>query len=68
MSQAEVSPRNRIIFRTRHVVEMCYNSWSYVSRTGCEELYTLLECLHKYNVELPVDLALRPFQQMKDAF
>ncbi|KAK6058640.1 hypothetical protein COOONC_03787 [Cooperia oncophora] len=24
----------RIIFRTRYVVEMCYNSWSYVSRTA----------------------------------
>ncbi|KAK6032655.1 hypothetical protein OSTOST_01156 [Ostertagia ostertagi] len=68
MNEKKLPAWLRIIFRTRHVVEMCYNSWSYVSRTGCEELYTLLECLHKYNVELPVDLALRPFQQMKDAF
>lgn len=58
----------RIIFRTRQVVEMCYNSWSYVARTGCEELYTLLEGLHKYSIHLPVDLALRPFEQIKDAF
>ncbi|EPB80884.1 hypothetical protein ANCCEY_00086 [Ancylostoma ceylanicum] len=68
MNEKKLPAWLRIIFRTRYVVEMCYNSWSYVARTGCEELYTLLEGLHKYNVELPVDLALRPFQQMKDAF
>ncbi|WKY16659.1 hypothetical protein Q1695_001361 [Nippostrongylus brasiliensis] len=68
MNEKKLPAWLRIIFRTRHVVEMCYNSWSYVARTGCEELYGLLEDLHKYNVELPVDLALRPFQQMKDAF
>ncbi|KAE9414091.1 hypothetical protein Angca_003637, partial [Angiostrongylus cantonensis] len=68
MNEKKLPAWLRIIFRSRHVVELCYNSWSYVARTGCEELYTLLEDLHKYNVELPVDLALRPFQQMKDAF
>ncbi|VDK48288.1 unnamed protein product [Cylicostephanus goldi] len=68
MNEKKLPAWLRIIFRSRYVVEMCYNSWSYVARTGCEELYTLLEGLHKYNVELPVDLALRPFQQMKDAF
>ncbi|CAI5455017.1 unnamed protein product [Caenorhabditis angaria] len=68
MNEKKLSAWLRIIFRTRQVVEMCYNTWSYVARTGCEELYTLLEGLHKYNIHLPVDLALRPFEQMKDAF
>ncbi|GMT06208.1 hypothetical protein PENTCL1PPCAC_28382, partial [Pristionchus entomophagus] len=58
----------RIIFRTRQVVDACYFSWSYVSRTGCEELYDLLDSLQKYNMNLPVDLALRPFEQMREAF
>ncbi|GMR60491.1 hypothetical protein PMAYCL1PPCAC_30686, partial [Pristionchus mayeri] len=58
----------RIIFRTRHVVDACYYSWSYVSRTGCEELYDLLDSLQKYSMTLPVDLALRPFEQMREAF
>lgn len=68
MNEKKLPAWLRIIFRSRYVVEMCYNSWSYVARTGCEELYSLLDSLHKYNVEMPVDLALRPFQQMKDAF
>ncbi|CAJ0564963.1 unnamed protein product, partial [Mesorhabditis spiculigera] len=58
----------RIIFRTRQVVDYCFHPWSYVARTGCEELYTLLESLHPYNVTLPVDLAVRPFTQIKEAF
>lgn len=68
MNEKKLPAWLRIIFRTRQVVEMCYNSWSYVARTGCEELYTLLEDLHKYSIHLPVDLALRPFEQIKDAF
>ncbi|KAK5984199.1 RUN domain-containing protein 1 [Trichostrongylus colubriformis] len=33
MNEKKLPAWLRIIFRTRHVVEMCYNSWSYVSRT-----------------------------------
>uniref|UniRef100_A0A0M3I0A8 RUN domain-containing protein n=1 Tax=Ascaris lumbricoides TaxID=6252 RepID=A0A0M3I0A8_ASCLU len=58
----------RIIFRTREIVESCFQPWAYVARTGCEDCYELLERLHKYHLELPVDLAVRPFHQMKDAF
>uniref|UniRef100_A0A915PYP3 RUN domain-containing protein n=1 Tax=Setaria digitata TaxID=48799 RepID=A0A915PYP3_9BILA len=58
----------RTIFCTRQIVEQCFASWSYVARTGCEDTYHLLEHLHKYNFHLPVDLAVRPFHQMKDAF
>ncbi|CAB3400859.1 unnamed protein product [Caenorhabditis bovis] len=54
MNEKKLPAWLRIIFRTRQVVEMCYNSWSYVARTGCEELYTFLEGLHKYNVHLPI--------------
>ncbi|CEF71058.1 RUN domain-containing protein [Strongyloides ratti] len=58
----------RMIFRTRVVVECCYYSWSYIARTGCEDIYTLLESLHKFKFHLPVDLAVRPFNQLMDAF
>ncbi|VDK46345.1 unnamed protein product [Anisakis simplex] len=58
----------RIIFRTRAIVESCFHSWAYIARTGCEDCYELFESLHKYHFELPVDLAVRPFHQMKDAF
>uniref|UniRef100_A0A183UTL9 Transforming growth factor-beta receptor-associated protein 1 n=1 Tax=Toxocara canis TaxID=6265 RepID=A0A183UTL9_TOXCA len=48
----------RIIFRTRQIVETCFQPWAYVARTGCEDCYELLERLHKYHFELPVDLAV----------
>uniref|UniRef100_A0A0N5BHN2 RUN domain-containing protein n=1 Tax=Strongyloides papillosus TaxID=174720 RepID=A0A0N5BHN2_STREA len=58
----------RMIFRTRVVVECCYYSWSYIARTGCEDIYSLLESLQKFQFRLPVDLAVRPFNQLMDAF
>ncbi|KAI6186578.1 RUN domain-containing protein [Aphelenchoides besseyi] len=58
----------RIIFRSDFVVARCYNTWSYVCRTGCEDIRPLLEGLHKFTFELPVDLAIRPFDYIKDAF
>ncbi|EYC23141.1 hypothetical protein Y032_0016g3143 [Ancylostoma ceylanicum] len=33
MNEKKLPAWLRIIFRTRYVVEMCYNSWSYVART-----------------------------------
>ncbi|CAD5213057.1 unnamed protein product [Bursaphelenchus okinawaensis] len=58
----------RIIFRSDFVIYRCYETWSYVCRTGCEDIRPLLEKLHEYNFDLPVDLAIRPFQQNRDAF
>ncbi|MCP9266022.1 hypothetical protein DINM_021476 [Dirofilaria immitis] len=58
----------RTIFCTQQIVEQCFSPWSYVAKTGCKDTYQLLEHLHKYNFHLPVDLAVRPFHQMKDAF
>ncbi|KAJ1352055.1 hypothetical protein KIN20_008243 [Parelaphostrongylus tenuis] len=34
MNEKKLPAWLRIIFRSRHVVEMCYNSWSYVARTA----------------------------------
>uniref|UniRef100_A0A1I7SVB5 RUN domain-containing protein n=1 Tax=Bursaphelenchus xylophilus TaxID=6326 RepID=A0A1I7SVB5_BURXY len=58
----------RIIFRSDFVIYRCYETWSYVCRTGCEDIRPLLEKLHEFMFELPVDLAIRPFQQNRDAF
>uniref|UniRef100_A0A915D7U6 RUN domain-containing protein n=1 Tax=Ditylenchus dipsaci TaxID=166011 RepID=A0A915D7U6_9BILA len=44
------------------------SSWAYVCRTGCEDIRPLLEKLHEYNFDLPVDLAVRPFEHIKEAF
>uniref|UniRef100_A0A183BJD4 RUN domain-containing protein n=1 Tax=Globodera pallida TaxID=36090 RepID=A0A183BJD4_GLOPA len=58
----------RIIFRSEAVLTKCYNSWSYVARTGVEDIRPLLEGLHTFNFDLPVDLAVRPFDHIREAF
>uniref|UniRef100_A0A914CY44 RUN domain-containing protein n=1 Tax=Acrobeloides nanus TaxID=290746 RepID=A0A914CY44_9BILA len=58
----------RMIFRAEPIVSKCYNRWSYVAHTGCEDIRPLLERLHEFNLNLPVDLAVRPFQHARDAF
>ncbi|XP_066944735.1 RUN domain-containing protein 1-like isoform X2 [Macrobrachium rosenbergii] len=58
----------RHIFRTQVLTENYYQSWSYVSKTGFEDAFRSLEKLNKYNLDLPVDLAVQPFQNIKDAF
>ncbi|KAL3101283.1 hypothetical protein niasHT_028039 [Heterodera trifolii] len=58
----------RIIFRSELILTKCYNTWSYVARTGVEDIRPLLEGLHAFNFDLPVDLAVRPFEHIKEAF
>ncbi|CAL4061317.1 unnamed protein product, partial [Meganyctiphanes norvegica] len=58
----------RLIFRTQTLVENYYQPWSYVSKTGFEDSFRSLEKICKYNFDLPVNLAVRPFQNIKDAF
>lgn len=59
----------RIIFRSDQLIlTRCYHSWSYVARTGVEDIRPLLEGLHRFNFDLPVDLAIRPFEHIKEAF
>lgn len=67
MNQRRLPGWIRIVFRADFIVA-CYYSWSYVARTGCEEMRPLLERMHAYNFDLPVDLACRPFEHIREAF
>lgn len=58
----------RIIFRSDIVLSRCYYKWSYTARTGVEDIRPLLEGLQQFNFDLPVDLAVRPFESIKEAF
>uniref|UniRef100_A0A7E4V270 RUN domain-containing protein n=1 Tax=Panagrellus redivivus TaxID=6233 RepID=A0A7E4V270_PANRE len=68
MNEKKLPAWIRMIFRADFVVMKCYHSWSYVRHTGCEDIRPLLEKLHEFHVDLPVDLAIRPFEHIKDAF
>ncbi|XP_050527657.1 RUN domain-containing protein 1 [Daktulosphaira vitifoliae] len=58
----------RFIFKCQPLVELYYQPWSYVAQTGFEDALHSLEKLNQYNFELPVDLAIRQLQNIKDAF
>ncbi|KAK3770224.1 hypothetical protein RRG08_064334 [Elysia crispata] len=58
----------RLIFRTQSLIDTYYQDWSYVARTGFEDALRSLERLLVINFNLPVDLAVRPFSNIKDAF
>lgn len=58
----------RILVRSTWLVEYYYQPWSYVVKTGFDDSLVSLERLMKLDFNLPTDLAIRPFQNIKDAF
>jgi len=58
----------RMILRTKEIVDEHYASWSYVARTGFDDACGSLEKLNRFTFCLPYDLAVRQFQNIKDAF
>ncbi|KAE8739031.1 hypothetical protein FOCC_FOCC015476 [Frankliniella occidentalis] len=58
----------RLILHCQPIIEAYYQPWSYVCKTGFEDTLQTLEKLKDFEFELPVDLAVRQFQNIKDAF
>lgn len=58
----------RLVLRTSSLVEFYYQPWSYVMKTGFDDALQSLDKLAKLNMNLPVDLAVRPFNNIRDAF
>lgn len=58
----------RLVFKCKSLVEHYYMPWSYVRRTGFEDSLHSLDRLVQYEFDLPVDLAVRQLQNIKDAF
>lgn len=57
-----------LIFQCRELVSMYYTDWSYVAVTGFRDAFKSMERLAPYHFELPVDLAIKQFQNIKDVF
>ncbi|KOX73287.1 RUN domain-containing protein 1 [Melipona quadrifasciata] len=58
----------RLILQSQYLLENHYTSWSYVVKTGFQDAFHTLDRLTNYRFDLPVDLAVRQFQNIKDAF
>ncbi|XP_011695279.1 PREDICTED: RUN domain-containing protein 1 [Wasmannia auropunctata] len=58
----------KLILQCQYLLENYYLSWSYVVKTGFQDAFHTLDRLTSYKFDLPVDLAVRQFQNIKDAF
>uniref|UniRef100_A0AAG5CQ85 RUN domain-containing protein n=1 Tax=Anopheles atroparvus TaxID=41427 RepID=A0AAG5CQ85_ANOAO len=57
-----------LIFQSKELVSSYYSSWSYVANTGFRDALKTLDSLTQYHFELPVDLSVRQFKNIKDVF
>ncbi|CAH0727235.1 unnamed protein product, partial [Brenthis ino] len=57
-----------IILKCRSLIDSSYSSTSYVVNTGFQDTLQSLDRLTPYNFDLPVDLAVKQFQNIKDVF
>ena len=68
LNKRKLIPWLRLILRNQTVVETFYQPWSYVVATGFDDGFRLLERLSLYVFDLPVNFAVRQFQNMSEAF
>ncbi|XP_032518215.2 RUN domain-containing protein 1 [Danaus plexippus] len=57
-----------IMLKCRLLIDSYYLSTSYVVNTGFQDTLQSLDRLTPYNFDLPVDLAVKQFQNIKDVF
>lgn len=67
-SANKLVPWLSLIFQCRTLLNMHYLPWSYAAKTGFQDSLQSLDQLTSYKFDLPVDLAIRQFQNIKDVF
>eukprot|EP00092_Neocalanus_flemingeri_P067438 GFUD01082319.1.p1 GENE.GFUD01082319.1~~GFUD01082319.1.p1 ORF type:complete len:634 (-),score=187.67 GFUD01082319.1:90-1991(-) len=68
LNKRKLVPWLRLILRNQTVTETMYQPWSYTVSTGFDDSFKLLERLSMYVFDLPVNIAVRQFQDMDEAF
>merc|ERR1712029_369840 len=58
----------RLILRNQTVLETMYQPWSYAVTTGFDDTFKLLERLSGYVFDIPVDIAVKQFDELEEAF
>lgn len=67
-SSRNLVPWLRQIFRTAAIIDEFYQPWSYLVQTNLEDILCAMNKLKTYDFDLPVDLAVKQFSNIKDAF
>jgi len=68
LNKRKLVPWLRLILRNQTVIETMYQPWSYTVATGFDDSLKLLERLSMYVFDLPVNIAVRQFEDMAEAF
>jgi len=68
LNKRKLVPWLRLILRNQTVTETMYQPWSYTVSTGFDDSLKLLERLSLYVFDLPVNIAVRQFEDMAEAF
>ncbi|OXU26871.1 hypothetical protein TSAR_010612 [Trichomalopsis sarcophagae] len=58
----------KLILQCQYLLENYYMPWSYVIKTGFQDAFHTLDKLTKHKFDLPIDLAIQQFQNIKEAF
>ncbi|TRY70760.1 hypothetical protein TCAL_04878 [Tigriopus californicus] len=68
LNKRKLIPWFKLLFRNQSILETYYQNWSYVAKTGFDDALRLIERLSIYVFDIPVDVAVRHFKDMSEAF
>lgn len=57
-----------LLYQSQELIENFYTEWSYVAHSGFRDALKTIDRLSNYRFDLPIDLAVRQFQDIKDVF
>ncbi|XP_058060995.1 RUN domain-containing protein 1 [Anopheles bellator] len=57
-----------LIYQGKEMISSYYSTWSYVANTGFRDALKTLDTLTQYRFDLPEDLSIRQFKNIKDVF
>jgi len=68
LNQKKLTPWIRLVMRTPAIVDRHFAVWSFMTKTNGDDLFKNLEKLKPVDFHLPVDMAVRSFRNINDAF
>lgn len=68
LNSRKLVPWLTLVFTNQQIVNEFYQPWSYVARTKFQDIFDCLDTLTRYRFDLPVNIAVQHFQNIKDIF
>lgn len=68
LNQGKLVAWLKLIVKTQPLIESCYEPWSYVASTNCDDALRSLDRLTHIKFNLATDVAIRQLNSINDAF